>query len=128
MECHTSQSGNSANCTPFVFCCVAWHLQALSNSIWALAHLKSRGMEVDALRHPDLMRFLTELAAAAARALVRPHATLAPPGSNGEPRLPESQRYLALVEREFSCQVRCRARSLFGAAAQSSSRMVTQSS
>jgi hypothetical protein len=80
--------------------------QALSNSIWALAHLKSRGMEVDALRHPDLMRFLTELAGAAARALVRPHATLAPPGSNGEPRLPECQRYLALVERDFSCQVR----------------------
>lgn len=80
-------------------------VQALSNSIWALAHLKSRGMEVDALRHPDLMRFLTELAGAAARALVRPHATLAPPGSNGEPRLPECQRYLALVERDFSCQV-----------------------
>lgn len=80
--------------------------QALSNSIWALAHLKSRGMEVDALRHPDLMRFLNELAGAAARALVRPHATLAPPGSKGEPRLPECQRYLALVEREFSCQVR----------------------
>lgn len=81
-------------------------LQALSNSIWALAHLKSRGMEVDALRHPDLMRFLNELAGAAQRALVRPHATLAPPGSNGlEPRLPECQRYLALVEREFSCQV-----------------------
>lgn len=62
-------------------------------------------MEVDALRHPDIMRFLTELAGAAARALVRPHNTLAPPGSNGEPRLPECQRYLALVEREFSCQV-----------------------
>jgi hypothetical protein len=87
-----------------LFSCLSCHLQALSNSIWALAHLKSRGMEVDALRHADLMRFLTELAAAAARALVRPHATLAPPGSNGEPRLPESQRYLALVEREFSCQ------------------------
>lgn len=86
-------------------CCFHPLLQALSNSIWALAHLKSRGMEVDALRHPDLMRFLTELAGAAARAMVRPHATLAPPGSNGEPRLPECQRYLALVEREFSCQV-----------------------
>lgn len=85
---------------------LACHTQALSNSIWALAHLKSRGMEVDALRHPDLMRFLNELAGAAARAMVRPHATLAPPGSNGEPRLPECQRYLALVEREFSCQVR----------------------
>lgn len=82
-------------------------VQALSNSIWALAHLKSRGMEVDALRHPHLMRFLNELAGAAARALVRPHATLPPPGSgNGEPRLPDCQRYLALVEREFSCQVR----------------------
>jgi len=80
-------------------------MQALSNSIWALAHLKSRGMEVDALRHQHIMRFLTELAGAAARALVRPHATLAPPGSNGEARLPDCQRYLALVEREFSCQV-----------------------
>lgn len=63
-------------------------------------------MEVDALRHQHIMRFLTELAGAAARALVRPHATLAPPGSNGEPRLPDCQRYLALVEREFSCQVK----------------------
>jgi hypothetical protein len=80
-------------------------LQALSNSIWALAHLKSRSMELDALRHPDLMHFLNELAAAAARALVRPHNTLSPPGSKGEARLPECQRYLALVEREFSCQV-----------------------
>jgi hypothetical protein len=88
-----------------VFVVLCPSLQALSNSIWALAHLKSRGMEVDALRHPDLMRFLNELARAAARALVRPHHTLAPPGSNGvEPRLPECQRYLALVEREFSCQ------------------------
>lgn len=81
-------------------------LQALSNSIWALAHLKSRGMEVDALRNPGLMRFMNELAAAAARALARPHATLTPPGTKGEARLPEAQRYLALVEREFSCQVR----------------------
>eukprot|EP00878_Enallax_costatus_P012598 GHUV01013157.1.p1 GENE.GHUV01013157.1~~GHUV01013157.1.p1 ORF type:complete len:745 (+),score=296.48 GHUV01013157.1:610-2844(+) len=78
--------------------------QALSNSIWALAHLKSRGMEVDALRNPALMRFMNELAAAAAHALARPHATLTPPGTNSEVRLPEAQRYLALVEREFSCQ------------------------
>lgn len=62
-------------------------------------------MEVDAFRNPGLMRFMNELAAAAARALARPHATLTPPGTNGEARLPEAQRYLALVEREFSCQV-----------------------
>lgn len=80
--------------------------QALSNSIWALAHLKSRGMDVDPLRQPNIMRFMNELAAAAARALARPHSTLQPPGSAGEPRLAEAQRYLALVEREFSCQVR----------------------
>ncbi|WIA11940.1 hypothetical protein OEZ85_012022 [Tetradesmus obliquus] len=82
----------------------AFDAQALSNSIWALAHLKSRGMDVDAQRNPQIMRFMNELAAAAARALSRPHATLQPPGTNGEPRLAEAQRYLALVEREFSCQ------------------------
>lgn len=85
--------------------CVHILLQALSNSIWALAHLKSRGMEVDPLRNPSLMRFMNELAGTAAHALARPHATLSPPGTSGEIRLPEAQRYLALVEREFSCQV-----------------------
>jgi 2'-5' RNA ligase len=85
---------------------MVWLLQALSNSIWALAHLKSRGMDMDALHNAQIMRFMNELAAAAARALSRPHATLQPPGSAGEPRLAEAQRYLALVEREFSCQVR----------------------
>eukprot|EP00775_Hariotina_reticulata_P005241 gene5241-5476_t len=78
--------------------------QALSNSIWALAHLKSRGMDMDATRSPNVMRFLNELAGAAARALARPHASCPPPGSLGELRLPEAQRYLGLVEREFSCQ------------------------
>eukprot|EP00879_Flechtneria_rotunda_P005744 GHRR01006045.1.p1 GENE.GHRR01006045.1~~GHRR01006045.1.p1 ORF type:complete len:810 (+),score=341.24 GHRR01006045.1:739-3168(+) len=78
--------------------------QALSNSIWALAHLKSRGMDVDATRSPGIMRFMTELAGAAARALARPYASLPPPGSAGEMRLSEAQRYLSLVEREFSCQ------------------------
>lgn len=62
-------------------------------------------MEIDVLRNQALLRFMNELAAAAARALARPHATLTPPGVQGETRLPEAQRYLALVEREFSCQV-----------------------
>lgn len=63
-------------------------------------------MDADLLHAPATMRFLTELASSAARALVRPHNSLAPPGSNGGSlRLPECQRYLALVEREFSCQV-----------------------
>jgi hypothetical protein len=79
--------------------------QALSNSIWALAHLKSRGMEVDALHNPPTLRFLNELACAAGRQLLRPHNSLPPPGRHGgDLRLAECQRYLALVEREFSCQ------------------------
>jgi hypothetical protein len=80
-------------------------VQALSNSIWALAHLKSRGMDVDATRAPNVMRFLNELAGAAARALARHHASCSPPGTLGELRLADAQRYLGLVEREFSCQV-----------------------
>jgi hypothetical protein len=52
-----------------------------------------------------MARFMAELARAAGRCLLGPHASLAPPGrSGGELRLPECQRYLALVEREFSCQ------------------------
>lgn len=92
----------------WVWCCPAMRsicVQALSNSIWALAHLKSRGMDVDATRAPNVMRFLNELAGAAARALARPHASCSPPGTLGELRLADAQRYLGLVEREFSCQV-----------------------
>ncbi|KAI8473925.1 MAG: hypothetical protein J3K34DRAFT_518636 [Monoraphidium minutum] len=79
--------------------------QALSNSIWALAHLKARGMELDAFGGA-VVAFLEAVATAAARMLARlQQQLLALPRSAGGPHGgPDAGQLLAAAEADFSCQ------------------------
>jgi hypothetical protein len=76
--------------------------QALSNSIWALAHLKSRGMELEAFG-PTVLAFLEAVAGASARMLGRLQQVLLslPRGAGGAP---DAGALLAAAEADFSCQ------------------------
>lgn len=76
-------------------------LQALSNSIWALAHLKSRGVDLDAMGCAPL-KFLEALAQTASHMLVRLQQQQSfrhVPSS-----VQDCVRFLGNAEAEFSCQ------------------------
>ncbi|GBF91445.1 hypothetical protein Rsub_04185 [Raphidocelis subcapitata] len=76
--------------------------QALSNSIWALAHLKSRGLELEAFG-ATAVAFLEAVAVAATRMLTRLQQQLLslPRGPGGTP---DAGQLLAAAEADFSCQ------------------------
>ncbi|GBF95057.1 hypothetical protein Rsub_07558 [Raphidocelis subcapitata] len=78
--------------------------QALSNSIWALAHLKSRGMELEAFGS-EAVGFLEAVAAAATRMLSRlQQQLLSLPRGGGGASAPDASQLLAAAEADFSCQ------------------------
>ena len=80
----------------------AFDAQALSNSVWALAHLKTRGLDLSALGGAA-EAFLEAVALAATRALARLQRSLLalPRGASGAP---DAGALLAAAEQEFSCQ------------------------
>jgi hypothetical protein len=80
----------------------AFDAQALSNSVWALAHLKSRGMDLDAFGDVAVA-FLEAVAMAATRMLTRlQQQLLALPRQPGG--APDAAQLLAAAEADFSCQ------------------------
>ncbi|KIY99464.1 hypothetical protein MNEG_8495 [Monoraphidium neglectum] len=83
--------------------------QALSNSAWALAHLKSRGAELESYGG-IAVAFLEAVAAAASRMLAHLQPQLLalprPPGggAGGCGGAPDAAQLLAAAEADFSCQ------------------------
>jgi hypothetical protein len=84
-----------------VLVCIMHAMQALSNSIWALAHLKGRGMDLETTMGNALLRFLEALAQAAGSMLASLNHHRADLRTSHA-----CKTFLQNAESNFSCQVR----------------------